>query len=158
MPRYMVKVEVHKYQDLSDRAAERWLPIEASSEEDAVYKMRELLDDERRKDAEASGVSEASGVALYEGKGTKKQYVGRVLMGHAKLAGRSGSGRSQRAQVPEEEPTDFREVTVGTSVPSHRVTPRIVSPKGVARFKNMWGVCTSPGCVKIAGHDGGKHT
>src|SRR5579863_6585068 len=84
MPKFNVKVEVHKYQDLSDKPVERMLPIEASDEEDAVYKMRELLDEERRKDAVASGVSEPFGVVIFMGKKDgPKRYVGRVLMGHA---------------------------------------------------------------------------
>jgi hypothetical protein len=52
---------------------------------------------------------------------------------------------------------DFREITVGTSVPSHRVTPRIVSSAAVERFKRTMGVCMAHGCHKIAGH-GGAHT
>jgi hypothetical protein len=52
-------------------------------------------------------------------------------------------------------PTDFREITVGSSVPSHRVTPRIVSPDAVERFKRSMGVCLAYGCRKIAGHTGG---
>lgn len=90
MPRYNVKVEVHKYQDLSDLPVERTLPIEASDEEDAVYKMRDLLDEERREDAAASGVSERFGVALYVATQPQgpKRYIGRVLMGHAKPAGK----------------------------------------------------------------------
>lgn len=98
MPKYNVKVEVHKYQDLSDRPVERMLPIEASDEEDAFYRMRDLINEERRKDAEASGVSEPYGVALYVGKKNEsKRYVGRVLdMGHAKLVRESTRTTSER--------------------------------------------------------------
>ena len=52
-------------------------------------------------------------------------------------------------------PTDYREITVGTSVAPGRVTPRIVSPDAVARFKRTMGVCLAHGCHKIAGHGGG---
>lgn len=62
--------------------------------------------------------------------------------------------RYQLPEVPARHPEFFREITVGTSVPSHRVTPRIVGAENVARFKNLMGVCLEPGCHKIAGHDG----
>lgn len=114
MPKFNVKVEVHKYQDLSDKPVERMLPIEADDEEDAVYKMRELLDEERRKDAAASGVGEAYGAAIFlGGKGGSKRYVGRALMGHAKLVKESARAASERrASAIEEEAARSRSTRV----------------------------------------------
>jgi hypothetical protein len=51
---------------------------------------------------------------------------------------------------------DYREITVGGS-PHRKVTPRIVSPTAVSRFKHLVGVCMIPGCPKIAGHNSGIH-
>lgn len=47
----------------------------------------------------------------------------------------------------------FREVTPGGS-PHRTVTPQIVGPENVRQFKEMWGVCPTPGCSQVAGHDG----
>lgn len=51
---------------------------------------------------------------------------------------------------------DGREATIGTSVPPHAVTPRLVGP-AVEHFKRMWGVCMEEGCKREAGHRG-EHT
>lgn len=83
--KFRVKVEVRKYLDLSDKPTERWFPIAASDEDDAVYKMRELLDAEREKDARASGTKE--GVAAFVNKAGTKRYLGRVLLGHSERVG-----------------------------------------------------------------------
>lgn len=79
MPLFEVKVELHNYVDLSDRPTEKYLPIEAEDEDDAVFKMRDLLEVERKTDAEASGTKE--GVASLVLRSGKKKYVGNVLRG-----------------------------------------------------------------------------
>lgn len=57
-------------------------------------------------------------------------------------------------EYEEEEIEDAGETTVGTSVPPHSVTPRIVGAANVDAFKRAMGVCPSDGCNKISGHDG----
>lgn len=51
-------------------------------------------------------------------------------------------------------PWDGREVTIGTSVPPTKVTPRIVGAAAVKRTKRLLGCCMEPGCMKVARHTG----
>lgn len=44
------------------------------------------------------------------------------------------------------------EVSIGTSAGPLPATPRIVGADNVARFKDLFGVCKEPGCVKQHGH------
>ena len=86
MPKYRVKVEVHKYVDLSDRPRERFFPIDADSEDDAVYRMRDMLDKERVEWARQHGVDDHEGVAILE-TDAGNRYLGRVLLGHVLKVG-----------------------------------------------------------------------
>lgn len=85
-PIFKVVVEVHKYVDLSDRPVERKFPVGASDEDDAVYKMRETLDKERKKYAAEHGLVNEEGVAILVDKNGQKRYLGRVLLGHTTRA------------------------------------------------------------------------
>ena len=87
MPKFRVKVEVHKYVDLSDRPTERFFPIEADDEDDAVYRMRDMLEKERVEWARMHGVDDHEGVAMFKTKDEGKRYLGRVLLGHALKVG-----------------------------------------------------------------------
>lgn len=89
MPRFKVEVELHGYSDLSDRATTTWFPVDVeddgsgnSIEDQAVYKVREMVEEERRASAASEGLRE--GTAVYVNKAGNKKYVGRVLLGHVK--------------------------------------------------------------------------
>lgn len=86
MPRFDVKVELHDYADLSDMPTGKYLPIEAEDEDEAVFKMRDLLNAERKANAKATGTRE--GVAKLVTRTGKKKYIGRVLRGWTKERGR----------------------------------------------------------------------
>jgi hypothetical protein len=92
MPRFKVKVELHNYSDLSDKATEVWFPIDVEDdgsgetiENLAVYKLRDMIDEERRVSAIEQGLPKgAEGDAVYINKAGNKKYVGRALLGHVK--------------------------------------------------------------------------
>jgi hypothetical protein len=81
MLKFKVLCQMHKYADLSDKGVERWLPSEGEDEDDAVYRLRELVDEERRENARQAGVSEQYGSAEVVGKSGRRLYVGAIGFG-----------------------------------------------------------------------------
>lgn len=74
--RFMIKVDLHRHVDLSDRPTTKFLPSEGTGPDDAVFRLREKIDEERKEDARREGLSEGTAVLIL--RSGSKRYVGNV--------------------------------------------------------------------------------